>query len=240
MVTLWYIGAVPAGNFRVSSIDIHGVGMTSQRTRERLVQRLREGGIQDPRVLDAMRSTPRHLFVEEAFAHRAYEDTALPIGFGQTISQPYIVALMTQTLLSRGPRARVLEVGTGSGYQAAVLAQLVERVYTVERIRPLLQRAQKLFRKLRLRNIESALQDGGLGWPQHAPYDAIITTAAPEVVPDELLQQLAPDGLLVIPVGLSGSQELRVIVRQGDSLQFEETVLERVRFVPLLSGTTSA
>ncbi|MAS40213.1 MAG: protein-L-isoaspartate O-methyltransferase [Porticoccaceae bacterium] len=240
MVTLWYIAAVPAGSFRVSSIDIHGVGMTSQRTRERLVQRLREGGISDPRVLEAMRSTPRHLFVEEAFAHRAYEDTALPIGFGQTISQPYIVALMTQTLLSRGPRARVLEVGTGSGYQAAVLAQLVERVYTVERVRPLLLRSQKLFRKLRLRNIESALQDGGLGWPQYAPYDAIITTAAPEVVPDELLQQLAPDGLLVIPVGLSGSQELRVIVRQGDSSRFEETVLERVRFVPLLSGTTSA
>lgn len=214
--------------------------MTSQRTRERLVQRLREGGISDPRVLEALRSTPRHLFVEEAFAHRAYEDTALPIGFGQTISQPYIVALMTQTLLSRGPRARVLEVGTGSGYQAAVLAQLVERVYTVERVRPLLQRAQKLFRKLRLRNIESALQDGGQGWPQHAPYDAILTTAAPEVVPEELLQQLACDGLLVIPVGLSGSQELRVIVRQGDSSRFEETVLERVRFVPLLSGTTSA
>lgn len=223
----------------MSSIDIHGMGMTSRRTRERLVQRLRDAGISDARVLEALRSVPRHLFVEEALAHRAYEDTALPIGFGQTISQPYMVALMTQILLSRGPRQRVLEVGTGSGYQAAVLAQLVEQVYTVERIRPLLQRAQKLFRSLRLRNIECGLRDGGLGWPEHAPYDAIVTTAAPEVVPDELVRQLAPDGLLVIPVGLSGSQELRVIVRQGDSAEFEEAVLERVRFVPLLSGTTS-
>jgi protein-L-isoaspartate(D-aspartate) O-methyltransferase len=223
----------------VSSIDIHGVGMTSRRTRERLVGRLREAGIDDPRVLEALRSTPRHLFVEEALAHRAYEDTALPIGFGQTISQPYMVALMTQVLLSRGPRRRVLEVGTGSGYQAAVLAQLVERVYTVERIRPLLQRAQKLFRRLRLRNVECGLHDGGLGWPEHAPYDAILTTAAPEAVPDQLLQQLAPDGLLVIPVGLAGQQELRVIIRQGDSARFAAEVVERVHFVPLLSGTTS-
>jgi len=224
----------------VTPIDIHGVGMTSRRTRERLVQRLREGGIVDARVLEAIRSTPRHLFVEEALAHRAYEDNALPIGFGQTISQPHIVALMTQAVLSRGPRRRVLEVGTGSGYQAAVLAPLVERVYTVERIRPLQQRAQKLFRKLRLRNIESAVHDGGLGWPEHAPYDAIITTAAPEVVPEELLKQLAPDGLLVIPVGLSGQQELRLIARQGDSSEYVEEVIQRVRFVPLLSGTTSA
>ena len=224
----------------MSSIDIHGVGMTSRRTRERLVQRLRDNGIVDARVLEVIRSTPRHLFVEEALAHRAYEDTALPIGFGQTISQPYVVALMTQALLSRGPRSRVLEVGTGSGYQAAVLAPLVERVYTVERIRPLQQRAQKLFRTLRLRNVESTVHDGGLGWPEHAPYDAIITTAAPEVVPEELLKQLAPDGLLVIPVGLSDQQELRLIVRQGDSANFAEEVIQRVRFVPLLSGTTSA
>ncbi len=214
--------------------------MTSRRTRERLVQRLREGGISDARVLEVIRSTPRHLFMEEALAHRAYEDTALPIGFGQTISQPHIVALMTQALLSRGPRRKVLEVGTGSGYQAAVLAPLVERVYTVERIRPLQQRALKLFRNLRLRNIESVVLDGGLGWPEHAPYDAIITTAAPEVVPEELLKQLAPDGLLIIPVGLADQQELRLIVRQGDSSHYEEEVIQRVRFVPLLSGTTSA
>lgn len=223
----------------MSPIDIHGVGMTSRRTRERLVQRLREGGIGDARVLEAFRSVPRHLFVEEALAHRAYEDTALPIGFGQTISQPYIVALMTQALLSRGPRRRVLEVGTGSGYQAAVLAQLVDQVYTVERIRPLLLRAQRLFRQLRLRNILSAHLDGAVGWREHAPYDAIITTAAPEVVPEELLQQLVPDGVLVIPVGLSGDQELRVITRRGDTSQFDEEVIERVRFVPLVSGTTS-
>lgn len=224
----------------MSTIDIHGVGMTSRRTRERLVQRLREGGITDARVLEAVRSVPRHLFVEEALAHRAYEDTALPIGFGQTISQPYIVALMTQALLAGGPRHRVLEVGTGSGYQAAVLAQLVEHVYTVERIRPLLLRAQRLFRQLRLRNILSAHQDGAIGWREHAPYDAIITTAAPEVVPEELLQQLVPDGVLVIPVGLSGDQELRVITRRGDTSQYDEEVIERVRFVPLVSGTTSA
>ncbi len=214
--------------------------MTSRRTRERLVQRLREGGISDARVLEVIRSTPRHLFMEEALAHRAYEDTALPIGFGQTISQPHIVALMTQALLSRGPRRKVLEVGTGSGYQAAVLAPLVERVYTVERIRPLQQRALKLFRNLRLRNIESVVLDGGLGWPEHAPYDAIITTAAPEVVPEELLKQLAPDGVLIIPVGLADQQELRLIVRHGDSSHYEEEVIQRVRFVPLLSGTTSA
>ena len=224
----------------MSPIDIHGVGMTSQRTRERLVQRLRDGGIGNSRVIEAMRSTPRHLFVEEALSHRAYEDTALPIGYGQTISQPYIVARMTQALLSRGPRHRVLEVGTGSGYQAAVLAQLVDQVYTVERIRPLLSRAQRLFRQLRLRNILSAHQDGAVGWREHAPYDAILTTAAPEVVPEELLQQLAPDGILVIPVGLSGDQELRVITRQGDSFQYDEEVIERVRFVPMVSGTTGA
>lgn len=223
----------------VSSIDIHGVGMTSRRTRERLVERLRQSGIGDARVLESIRSTPRHLFVEEALAHRAYEDTALPIGFGQTISQPYIVALMTQTLLAHGPRDRVLEVGTGSGYQAAILAPLVGRVYTVERIRALHLRAQKLFRQLRLRNIESLLSDGGLGWPEQAPYDAIITTAAPEVVPDKLLEQLAPGGLLIIPVGVAGQQELRLIMRQGDSSCFEEQVIQRVRFVPLLSGTIS-
>ena len=224
----------------MSSIDIHGVGMTSQRTRERLVQRLREGGIDNAKVIEAMRSAPRHLFVEEALSHRAYEDTALPIGYGQTISQPYIVARMTQVLLAHGNPRRVLEVGTGSGYQAAVLAQLVDQVYTVERIKPLLLRAQKLFRQLRLRNILSAHLDGAIGWREHAPYDAIITTAAPEVVPEELLQQLAPNGILVIPVGLSGEQELRVITRQGDTSQYDEEVIERVRFVPLVSGTTRA
>jgi len=219
-------------------VDFDGVGMTSQRTRERLVQRLKDQGITDQKVLDVIRVTPRHLFLDEALSHRAYEDTALPIGHAQTISQPYIVALMTQILLSRGPLKRVLEIGTGSGYQAAVLAQLVDEVYSVERIKPLLIKARNLFRQLRLRNIVTAHSDGGVGWPEHAPYNGIIATAAPEQIPDELLYQLAPDGLLVIPVGTGEHQELRVISRLGDTQKFEEEVIERVRFVPLLGGTS--
>ena len=222
----------------VGSVDFDGVGMTSQRTRERLVQRLKDQGITDQKVLDVIRVTPRHLFLDEALSHRAYEDTALPIGHAQTISQPYIVALMTQILLSRGPLKRVLEIGTGSGYQAAVLAQLVDEVYSVERIKPLLIKARNLFRQLRLRNIVTAHSDGGVGWPENAPYDGIIATAAPEQVPDELLYQLAPDGLLVIPVGTGEHQELRVIWRQGNTQKFEEEVVERVRFVHLLGGTS--
>ena len=220
----------------MGSVDFDGVGMTSQRTRERLVQRLKEQGITSQKVLDVIRVTPRHLFLDEALSHRAYEDTALPIGHAQTISQPYIVALMTQILLSRGPLKRVLEIGTGSGYQAAVLAQLVDEVYSVERIKPLLLKARNLFRQLRLRNIVTAHSDGGVGWPANAPYDGIIATAAPEQVPDELLYQLAPGGLLVIPVGTGEHQELRVISRLGDTQKFEEEVIERVRFVPLLGG----
>ncbi|MEZ0152410.1 MAG: protein-L-isoaspartate(D-aspartate) O-methyltransferase [Candidatus Reddybacter sp.] len=222
----------------VGSVDFDGVGMTSQRTRERLVQRLKDQGITSQKVLDVIRVTPRHLFLDEALSHRAYEDTALPIGHAQTISQPYIVALMTQILLSRGPLKRVLEIGTGSGYQAAVLAQLVDEVYSVERIKPLLIKARNLFRQLRLRNIVTAHSDGSVGWPENALYDGIIATAAPEQVPDELLYQLAPDGLLVIPVGTGEHQELRVISRLGDSQKFEEEVIERVRFVPLLGGTS--
>lgn len=222
----------------MGSVDFNGVGMTSQRTRERLVQRLKDQGVKDQKVLDVIRVTPRHLFLDEALSHRAYEDTALPIGHAQTISQPYIVALMTQILLSRGPLKRVLEIGTGSGYQAAVLAQLVDEVYSVERIKPLLIKARNLFRQLRLRNIVTAHSDGGVGWPENAPYDGIIATAAPEQVPDELLYQLAPDGLLVIPVGAGGHQELRVISRLGDTQKFEEEVVEQVRFVPLLGGTS--
>ncbi len=222
----------------MGSVDLDGVGMTSQRTRERLVQRLKDQGITSQKVLDVIRVTPRHLFLDEALSHRAYEDTALPIGHAQTISQPYIVALMTQILLSRGPLKRVLEIGTGSGYQAAVLAQLVDEVYSVERIKPLLIKARNLFRQLRLRNIVTAHSDGGVGWPENAPYDGIIATAAPEQVPDELLYQLAPDGLLVIPVGTGEHQELRVISRLGDTQKFEEEVVEQVRFVPLLGGTS--
>lgn len=219
-------------------MDLDGVGMTSRRTRERLIQRLKDNGIKDQKVLDVMRVTPRHLFLDEALSHRAYEDTALPIGFAQTISQPYVVALMTELLLSRGSLKKVLEVGTGSGYQAAILAQLVEQVYTVERIKPLLNKAKERFRRLDIRNINCAHSDGGVGWPEYAPYDGIISTAAPEGVPDELLYQLAPDGVLVIPVGSDDNQELRLIIRVGDSQNYEEEVVEKVRFVPLLSGVT--
>ncbi|MGD9662207.1 MAG: protein-L-isoaspartate(D-aspartate) O-methyltransferase, partial [Porticoccaceae bacterium] len=214
-----------------------GIGMTSQRTRERLIQSLQEQGIENQKVLDAMRLVPRHIFLDEALAHRAYENTALPIGYSQTISQPYIVALMTQLVLAWGPRQKVLEIGTGSGYQAAILSHLVDKVYTVERIKPLLMKARERFRLLGLRNIISGHSDGGEGWGQYAPYDAIISTAAPQQVPEELLHQLAPNGILVIPVGPDNNQELRVIHRMGETSNFEEEVITRVRFVPLLGGT---
>jgi protein-L-isoaspartate(D-aspartate) O-methyltransferase len=218
----------------MSSFDLKGIGMTSQRTRDRLVQRLRDHGIRDERVLAVIRDVPRHIFIDEALAHRAYEDTALPIGHGQTISQPFIVALMTQTLLNV-PRARVLEVGTGSGYQTAVLAALVERVSTVERIAPLLERARDRFRALKLRNIRTKYDDGNLGWPDQGPFDGIIVTAAARLVPDALIDQLTIGGRLVIPVGDDRSQELKVIDRTDDGVRQES--LEYVRFVPLLRGT---
>lgn len=221
----------------MNSVDLSGIGMTSQRTRERLIQSLQEQGIDNQKVLDAMRLVPRHIFLDEALAHRAYENTALPIGYSQTISQPYIVALMTQLVLAWGPRQKVLEIGTGSGYQAAILSHLVDKVYTVERIKPLLMKARERFRLLALRNIISGHSDGGEGWAQYAPYDAIISTAAPQQVPEELLHQLAPNGILVIPVGPDNNQELRVIHRMGETSNFEEEVITRVRFVPLLGGT---
>lgn len=222
----------------MNSIEFGGIGMTSQRTRERLIERLKEQGITNQRVMDVMRVTPRHLFLDEALSHRAYEDTALPIGHGQTLSQPYVVALMTEILLSLGPRQKVLEIGTGSGYQTAILAQLVGQVYSVERIKPLLDKARERLRKLGLRNVRLYHSDGGFGFPDNAPYDAILSAAAPHEVPEELLHQLAPDGVLVIPVGPGDEQELRVITRDGDSSNFEERVAEQVRFVPLLSGVT--
>lgn len=222
----------------MNSIELGGIGMTSQRTRERLIQRLKEQGITNQRVLDVMRMTPRHLFLDEALSHRAYEDTALPIGHGQTLSQPYIVALMTEILLSLGPRKKVLEIGSGSGYQSVVLAQLVDQVYSVERIKPLIDKARERLRLLGLRNVRFSHSDGGFGLPEYAPYDAILSAAAPNVVPEELLHQLGPDGILVIPVGPGDVQELLVITRLGDSNNFEERVAEKVRFVPLLGGTT--
>jgi len=213
--------------------DPQGLGMTSQRARDRLVERLRAEGIRDARVLEVVRNLPRHLFVEEALESRAYEDSALPIGLGQTISQPYIVALMTQAILEVAPK-RVLEVGTGSGYQAAVLAPLVEQVYTVERILKLLTQARSRFRKLGLTNVRSRHDDGRLGWPEEAPYDAILVTAAGEDVPMALVDQLGPGGVLVAPVGPPGMQSLVRLRRTPDGVQRE--ALGAVTFVPLLGG----
>ena len=221
----------------MSNLLMQGVGMTSLRTRERLIQRLRDQGVTNLRVLDIMLNTPRHLFLDEALAHRAYEDTALPIGHGQTLSQPYIVARMTELLLGAGGKLqKVLEVGTGSGYQTSILAQLVPEVYTVERIKPLQDKARERLRQLGLRNIQYRHADGGFGWPEAGPYDGILSTAAPQAVPDELLKQLAPSGVLVIPVG-GREQHLHLIMRDGDSADFVTQVLEPVKFVPFLSGT---
>jgi len=212
-----------------------GTGMTSQRARDRLVERLAAEGIRDRRVLDVMRQLPRHLFIDEALASRAYEDTALPIGQGQTISQPWVVARMTEALIEPKLPRRVLEIGTGSGYQCAVLAMLVERVHTVERIDELLRNARRRFRKLGLSNIRSRHDDGRLGWPEEGPFDAIMVTAAGAALEPALLDQLAPDGCLVAPVGPPGRQNL-LRVRSGEEGLVSET-LGAVSFVPLLGGT---
>jgi len=212
--------------------------MTSARTRQRLIERLRAQGIRDERVLTAILKVPRHLLVDEAMASRAYEDTALPIGYGQTISQPYVVALMTQTLLATGIPGRVLEVGTGSGYQTAVLAELVPEVYTVERIEPLLRRSRKRLRELGYRNIHFRLSDGSWGWEAHAPFEAILVTAAPPAIPEALRQQLSPQGHMVIPVGNGTQQELvQLSMRDGE---VTEERIERVSFVPLVAGKLRA
>lgn len=222
----------------MSDLMLQGVGMTSLRTRERLVQRLIEQGISDYRVLDVMRTTPRHLFVDEALAHRAYEDTALPIGHSQTLSQPYIVARMTEVLLGAGGKLdKVLEVGTGSGYQTSILARLVPQVYSVERIKPLQDKARERLRRLALHNVQLRHADGGFGWPEMGPFDGILSAAAPAVVPEELLAQLAPGGVLVIPVG-AREQQLHLIIRDDASDKFITRVLEPVRFVPLVPGIT--
>ncbi len=215
--------------------DARGIGMTSARTRERLVRRLADHGIRSPEILARIRDVPRHMFVDEALSSRAYEDTALPIGHGQTISQPWVVARMTEALLERGTPERVLEVGTGCGYQAAILAGLVKEVYTVERINPLLVQTRQRMRTLGLRNVKLKHSDGSWGWPEFAPYDAIIVTAAPEHVPNALLEQLGPGGTLVIPVGPPGRQDLLRIVRSEEG--FEQESLVPVSFVPLLGGT---
>ena len=213
---------------------LSGIGMTSARTRERLVQRLQDQGIKDQRVLDRIRNVPRHLFMDEALATRAYEDTALPIGFGQTISQPYIVARMTEALLEAGPTPKVLEIGTGCGYQTAVLAPLVTEIYTIERISSLLGKARRTLRELRIRNVHCRHEDGNMGWPARAPYDGILLTAAPHAVPPALFEQLVVGGRLIAPVGPEGRQELMRYTRGENRVRSES--LGAVSFVPLLSG----
>jgi len=214
-------------------LRLSGIGMTSARTRDRLVQRLREQGITSLAVLDRIRNVPRHIFVDEALGSRAYEDTALPIGFGQTISQPYIVARMTEALLQGGHK--VLEVGTGCGYQTAVLAPLVDRIYTIERIEPLLERAKERLKELDVRNVRFRHADGSVGWKTQAPFDGILVAAAPLVVPEALLKQLQVGGRLLVPVGPEGEQELVRFTRREQRIDRES--LGPVAFVPLLGGT---
>lgn len=212
--------------------------MTSQRTRERLIARLQEQGVTNEQVLDVIRNTPRHIFLDEALSHRAYEDSSLPIGYGQTLSQPYIVARMTELLVGAAAKLdKVLEIGTGSGYQTVILAQMVKSLYSVERIRPLQEKARDRIKLLGLRNVLLRHADGGFGWPEQGPYDAILSAAAPRSVPESLKQQLAPNGVLVIPVG-GEKQDLQLVMRDGDSDKFVTRVIEPVKFVPLLSGTT--
>ena len=220
----------------MADLRLIGIGMTSARTRDRLVQRLRDQGIADLKVLERIRNVPRHIFVDEALSSRAYEDTALPIGFGQTISQPYIVARMTEALLEGGPLYNVLEIGTGCGYQTAVLAGLVDKVYTIERIEPLLQRAKERLKELGIRNVRYRHGDGSLGWKAHAPYDGILVTAAPLTVPEALLQQLKVGGRMIVPIGPEGSQELLRFVRREQKIDRQS--LGPVAFVPLIGGVT--
>lgn len=211
-----------------------GIGMTSARTRDRLVQRLRDHGIRSDAVLEQIRNVPRHLFVDEALASRAYEDTALPIGLGQTISQPWVVARMTESLLQDFDGERVLEIGTGCGYQTAVLAPLVRQIYTVERIPELLRKTRQRLRELDIYNVRFRPGDGWEGWPKYAPYEGIIVTAAAPELPQKLLEQLAPGGRMIIPVGPAGCQDLLQVTRRDD--HFEEVSLGAVSFVPLVAG----
>jgi protein-L-isoaspartate(D-aspartate) O-methyltransferase len=216
-------------------VRLTGIGMTSARTRDRLVQRLRDQGIANLAVLDRIRNVPRHIFVDEALGSRAYEDTALPIGFGQTISQPYIVARMTEALLEGGPLRSVLEVGTGCGYQTTVLSPLVDRIYTIERIEPLMLRAKERIKELGIRNVRFRYGDGIAGWKSHSPFDGILVAAAPLTVPETLIQQLKVGGRLLVPVGPEGEQELIRFTRKEQRVDRES--LGPVAFVPLLGGT---
>jgi protein-L-isoaspartate(D-aspartate) O-methyltransferase len=220
----------------MADVRMSGIGMTSARTRDRLVQRLREQGIANLAVLDRIRNVPRHIFVDEALGSRAYEDTALPIGYGQTISQPYIVARMTEALLEGGPADAVLEVGTGCGYQTAVLAPLVSQLYTIERIEPLLTRARERLKELGVRNVRFRHADGSLGWKAHSPFDGILVAAAPLTMPDALIKQLKMGGRLVGPIGPEGEQQLVRFTRREQRVERE--MLGAVAFVPLLGGTS--
>jgi protein-L-isoaspartate(D-aspartate) O-methyltransferase len=220
----------------VNEHRLSGIGMTSARTRDRLIQRLQEQGISNLAVLDRIRSVPRHLFVDEALASRAYEDTALPIGYSQTISQPYIVARMTEALLEGGKKiGKVLEVGTGCGYQTAVLAPLVKKIYSIERIAPLSKRAAATLKELGIKNVVLKHGDGFQGWKSQKPFDGILVAAAPLAVPEALFAQLGKGGRLIVPVGPEGQQQLMRFTRNGDSIDRE--VLGAVAFVPMLGGT---
>jgi protein-L-isoaspartate(D-aspartate) O-methyltransferase len=221
--------------YPLPAADLKGEGMTSQRARDRLAANLKEGGIRDPRVIDVIRNTPRHHFIDQALHSRAYENTALPIGHGQTISQPWVVARMTEALIEFGMPQKVLEIGTGSGYQAAVLAALVPQVFTVERIEELLRQARRRFRQLGLTNLRSRYDDGKLGWPDEAPFDAIILTAAGDTIPSRILDQLSPTGVLVAPVG-SPSRQTLIRMRGDGQGDFTQEELGAVSFVPLLGG----
>lgn len=213
---------------------IQGIGMTSRRTRDRMIERLKKQGIRDNRVLAVMSDTPRHIFVDEALASRSYEDTALPIGNHQTISQPYIVARMTELLLEKGPISRVLEIGTGCGYQTAILSPLVDQVFSVERISPLLKKAKNHLWDLKLKNISFQHSDGGWGWPEKAPFDGILVAAAPAEIPATLLEQMSIGCVMLIPIGSRNNQVLHRVTRTVTG--FEDEVLEPVSFVPFLSG----
>ena len=212
-----------------------GIGMTSQRTRERLIQRLMDQGITRFEVLEAIRSVPRHLFVDEALAHRSYEDTALPIGYGQTLSQPYVVARMSELALAQGRPKKVLELGSGSGYQTAILASLVDEICAIERIKPLLERARKQLRALRVRNVRLRHGDGLDGWSSEAPFDLILGAAAPERLPTQLLEQLTPGGRLILPVG-GERQQLIMVTATAEG--YVEEVIEKVNFVPMVRGVS--
>ena len=209
--------------------------MTSQRTRERLIQRLMDQGITRFEVLEAIRTVPRHLFVDEALAHRSYEDTALPIGYGQTLSQPYVVAKMSELALAQGRPKKVLELGSGSGYQTAILASLVDEICAIERIKPLLERARKQLRALRVRNVRLRHGDGLDGWASEAPFDLILGAAAPERLPTQLLEQLAPGGRLILPVG-GEQQQLMMVTATPEG--YVEEVIEEVNFVPMVRGVS--